>query len=145
MDRVRRHLSYSNVVATLALVIAVAGGATAVAGGFAAPKNSVTSKSIKAGNVTSRDLGKIVSVTVPGQLTDSAPGDGIDATVSLSPSCPSGGRVISVGGGGLGTHIVTIAPSGTGATVIVGTDRPGTWNVTGTVRCLQSTPGQPQG
>ena len=36
MQRLRRHLTYANVAATLALVIAVAGGATAIAGGKAA-------------------------------------------------------------------------------------------------------------
>ncbi|HEX4435265.1 MAG TPA: hypothetical protein VH061_00570 [Solirubrobacteraceae bacterium] len=34
MDRIRRHLSYANVVATLALVFAMSGGAIAASGGF---------------------------------------------------------------------------------------------------------------
>ena len=43
MQRLRRHLSYANVTATLALVIAIAGGTTAIAGSAKAPKNSVVS------------------------------------------------------------------------------------------------------
>ena len=42
MRRLRRHLTYANVAATLALLIAIAGGTTAIAGSNA-PKNSVTS------------------------------------------------------------------------------------------------------
>ena len=34
MDRIRRHLSYANVAATLALVFAISGGAIAASGGF---------------------------------------------------------------------------------------------------------------
>lgn len=54
MSRFRSRLSYSNVVATLALFIALGGGAYAVTN---APKNSVTSKSIKKGAVKKPDLG----------------------------------------------------------------------------------------
>ena len=55
----RKHLSYANVVATLALIVAVAGGTTAVAISGKAAKNSVTSKSIKDGSVTGRDLASV--------------------------------------------------------------------------------------
>ena len=48
---IKRHLTYANVAATLALVIAVAGGTTAIAGSKAA-KNTVASSSIKPYNVT---------------------------------------------------------------------------------------------
>lgn len=59
MEQVRRKLSYANVVATLALVIAVAGIPTAVAvTKEKAGKNTVTSKSIKDGTVTARDLAR---------------------------------------------------------------------------------------
>jgi len=34
MERIRRHLSYANVAATLALVLAMSGGAIAATGGF---------------------------------------------------------------------------------------------------------------
>lgn len=52
----RKHMSYANVVATLALIVAVAGGTTAVAVSKKAGKNTVTSKSIKDGSVTGKDL-----------------------------------------------------------------------------------------
>jgi hypothetical protein len=53
MTPIRRHLTYANVVATLALFVALGGGAYAVA---TAPKNSVISKSIKNGQVKEADL-----------------------------------------------------------------------------------------
>jgi hypothetical protein len=71
MQRLREHLTYANVAATLALVIAVAGG-TAIAGGKAA-KNSVASSSIKPHNVTASDLAGIRVVEVTGQFSAFAP------------------------------------------------------------------------
>ncbi len=62
--RLRSKLSYSNVVATLALLVAISGGATAIA--ISAGKNTVTTKSIKPGNVTARDLGPIRTVIEAG-------------------------------------------------------------------------------
>ncbi len=66
MHRLKPHLSYANVAATLALIIAVAGGTTALAGSKAA-KNSVASSSIKPFNVTARDLAgiRVVQVSSP--------------------------------------------------------------------------------
>ena len=72
MQHFRRHLTYANVAATLALVIAVAGSATAIAGGKAT-KNSVTSSSIKPHNVTASDLAGIRVVQVTGQLLPHSP------------------------------------------------------------------------
>ena len=63
MRRIKRHLSYANVAATLALIIAVAGGTTAIAGSKA-PKNSVASSSIKPFNVTAANLAGIRVVQV---------------------------------------------------------------------------------
>ena len=65
--RIKRHFSYANVAATLALIIAVAGGTTAIAGGKAA-KNSVASSSIKPFNVTAGDLAGVRVVQVAGQF-----------------------------------------------------------------------------
>lgn len=92
MRRLRAHLTYANVAATLALVLAVAGGTAAVAGVKIAPKNSVTTKSIRKGNVTATDLTNLVRVS---------------STASISPSsantataeCPAGMRAISGTGG----------------------------------------------
>ena len=66
MGRFRRHLTYANVAATLALFVAVAGGTTAIALN-SAPKNSVKSSSIKPFNVTAGDLAgvRVVEVDSP--------------------------------------------------------------------------------
>jgi hypothetical protein len=55
-SRPLKHLTYANVVATLALVIAVGGGATAIA--LSLPKNSVHSKQIAKGAVKNSDIAK---------------------------------------------------------------------------------------
>jgi hypothetical protein len=54
LRRFRPRLSYANVIATVALFIALGGGAYAA---VTAPKNSVTSRSIKNGQVKRVDLG----------------------------------------------------------------------------------------
>jgi hypothetical protein len=84
LRRLRRHLTYANVAATLALIVAIAGGTTAIAGSKAA-KNSVASSSIKPFNVTARDLAGIRVVEVTNQFSAFAP-------------CARGERLI--GGGG---------------------------------------------
>src|ERR1044072_1218887 len=53
MRRLRARLTYANVTATLALFIALGGGAYAV---IKLPKNSVKSKQIKDGQVKNADL-----------------------------------------------------------------------------------------
>src|SRR5262245_15310346 len=101
MRRIRGHLSYANVAATLALVIAIAGGTTAIAGGTAA-KNSVASSSIKPFNVTASDLAGIRVVEA-------------DAQFSAFAQCSKNERL--VGGGG--------APMPPGGLVGLGVSRPG--------------------
>jgi hypothetical protein len=86
MRRLRRHLTYANVAATLALLIAIAGGTSAIAGSNA-PKNSVTSSSIKPFNVTARDLAGIRTVQVSGQFNAFA-------------SCRSNERLVGGGANG---------------------------------------------
>ncbi len=98
MDRIRRHLSYANVTATLALLVAVAGGTTAIAMKATAPKNSVTSKSIRPYNVTARDLSRLIEVRNQTTFSDPGPPDGTFARASATAVCPSGTRVISGGG-----------------------------------------------
>lgn len=56
MGRLVEKLSYANVVATLALVLAVGGGAAAIA--FSLPKNSVHSKQIAKEAVKTSDIAK---------------------------------------------------------------------------------------
>src|SRR5215207_4287712 len=84
LRRLRRHLTYANVASTLALLIAVAGGTTAIAINKA-PKNSVASSSIRPFNVTARDLAGIRVVEAASQFSAFAP-------------CAQGERL--VGGGG---------------------------------------------
>jgi hypothetical protein len=101
MRQLKRHATYANVAATLALVIAVAGGATAIAGSKA-PKNSVASSSIKPFNVTAGDLAGIRVVEV-------------DAQFSAFARC--GHRERLIGGGG--------SPIPPGGIVDLGVSRPG--------------------
>jgi hypothetical protein len=54
LQKVRAHLSYANVMASIAVFIALGGGAYAA---VIAPKNSVVSRSIKNGQVKRQDLG----------------------------------------------------------------------------------------
>jgi hypothetical protein len=146
MNRVTRRLSYANVVATLALVVAVAGGATAVAGGFKAPKNSVTSKSIKAGNVTAGDLTTAVRVDVPASVSDPTQGDGNFTSAGAQADCPAGGRPI---GGGVSTggisrvFVASSAMSPSGWLGGVSSDAGGTRQFTVTAWCLVKRPGKP--
>ncbi|MGH2983163.1 MAG: hypothetical protein ACRDK5_02725 [Solirubrobacterales bacterium] len=86
MAALRRKLSYANVVATLALVIAVAGGTTAIAVSKA-PRNSVASSSIKPYNVTAGDLAGIRMVQAVAKGTATA-------------SCARGERLLGGGGSG---------------------------------------------
>jgi hypothetical protein len=128
MQRPRRHLTYANVVATLALVVAVAGGATAIAGGKAA-KNSVASSSIKPFNVTASDLAGIRIVQSTGQ-------------VNAFASCSRGERVI--GGGGspaTGGPLGASRPGKNGWFVQQG-EGPGDRPMTAFALCLKGKPGK---
>jgi hypothetical protein len=64
MRQAKGHLSYANVMATLAVVLAAGGGTAAIAISSKAPKNSVIAKSIKRGNVTASKLAAVRSETV---------------------------------------------------------------------------------
>jgi hypothetical protein len=118
MHRLRRNLNYANVAATLALIIAVAGGTTAIAGGKAAP-NSVASSSIKPHNVTARDLAGIRVVQANGQFSAFAPcargerlvggGGSAPAGDSLGASRPGGNGWFSQQGSGPETHLTAYA------------------------------------
>jgi hypothetical protein len=101
MHRLKPHLSYANVAATLALIVAVAGGTSALAGGKAT-KNSVASSSIKPLNVTAGDLAGIRVVEVDAQF---------------SAFAPCGRRERLLGGGG--------SPIPAGGLVDLGVSRPG--------------------
>jgi hypothetical protein len=101
MRRLKAHLTYANVAATLALLVAVAGGTTAIARSTA-PKNSVTSNSIKPNNVTARDLAGIRIVQANGQFAAVA-------------RCPHGERLLGGGGSApTGDSLGVSRPSQTG-------------------------------
>jgi hypothetical protein len=126
MHRLKPHLSYANMAATLALIIAVAGGTTAIAGGKAA-KNSVASSSIKPFNVTAGDLAGIRIVQVNGQVSAFAP-------------CRRGERLLS-GGGSAGGPLGASRPGENGWFVQQGSgpeDRP----VIAYAACLRAKPGK---
>ncbi len=79
----RRHLSYANVMSTLAVVLALVGGSTAVSiagkkNSKVAPKNSVTSKSIRNGSIQAADL-------APRSVSSKAIVDGAVAAAELAP------------------------------------------------------------
>ena len=97
MSRFRRHLTYANVASTLALLGAIAGGTTAVADKLTAPKNSVTTKSIRPHNVTARDMTRLIQVFGRATFTDSTL-DGTFGRNTAVASCPPGSRLITGGG-----------------------------------------------
>jgi hypothetical protein len=130
MNRLRRlwsNLTYANVVATIALVVAISGGATAIA--ITASKNSVTTKSIRSGAVRASDLGSTFVRTAEG-------------TVQASARCLKGERVL--GGGGLaegsgpGIHSLQKShPSGNGWFALSTLDGVGTLTTTAYAICLR--------
>ena len=140
MNCIRRHLTYANVAATLALVIAIGGGSAMALGG----KNSIRSSDIKNGQVTARDLTQIHSVTVSGTLSDPS-ADGSWTTLSLDATCRKGEKVI---GGGT-TNTSTSAPAatiesrpiGNGWHATLGTDSGQSTPVAATALCLSAKPG----
>jgi hypothetical protein len=108
MHRLTRQLTYANVVATLALIVAVAGGSTAIA--VSASKKSDVSKkgNIRAGRVTS---GKLANGAV---TADKLAGIDIVQAEGASPiaTCPAGERLIGGGAQSLsGAPLLTSAPN----------------------------------
>ncbi|MGH2955604.1 MAG: hypothetical protein ACRDL6_01225 [Solirubrobacterales bacterium] len=92
----RARLNYSNVVSTLALIAALAGGTTAVAVKTKLPKNSVTTKSIKKGAVTAKSL-RNGSVTASKLADVQVVTSQLSGVGALAP-CPAGTRLLSGGG-----------------------------------------------
>jgi hypothetical protein len=144
MSRIRSRLTYANVVATLALVIAVAGGTTAIA--ITAAKNTVTTKSIKPGNVTARDIAGAVLVRETVPLVDPVNKDGIYTIASAVAKCPQGGRVITGGGGASGNRVALqgSAPSGNNAWFASATsDNGSTTELVAVALCIPRSPAKP--
>jgi hypothetical protein len=146
MQRLRRHLTYANVAATVALLIAVAGGTTAIASKVTAPKNSVTTKSIRPHNVTARNLTKIVTVTREASFSDPVPPDGVYSGTIASSGCPPGTRIISGNAlinGGSNTFLTSSGQTGVGWNASGRSDGGGKVTLTVTANCLAKTPDNP--
>jgi hypothetical protein len=138
MHRLRTHLTYANVAATLALVVAVAGGTTAIAMKATAPKNSVTSKSIRPFNVTAKDLTGLVEVTAKNSFNDPQPSDGIFGGTTAVASCPPGTRVLTGGGfvDNVHAHLAGSQPINEGWSVSASGDGTNEARVTSFAWCL---------
>lgn len=104
-----KRISYANVVSTLALVFAMAGGA--VAAGNMAPKNSVNGRSIKNDSVTTTHplTGRFCVGLTDGAVTVAT------ATVEYSSSNTTIGS-----NGGIGTHVEINRVGGTGNSCAAG-------------------------
>jgi hypothetical protein len=84
MRRIRRHLTYANVMATVAVFVVLGGGAYAA---LHLPKNSVRSKQIKNGSVKRGDLH---SGVLSGVVVASARANSLPATSDTNPVALSG-------------------------------------------------------
>jgi hypothetical protein len=116
----RRKLTYANVMSTLAVILLLVGGGTAVASNAAknAAKNSVTSKSVKDNAIQSKDLrdgaavgsADVVDGSLSGQdvQNNSLTGDDIDESKLTLPAS-------SVGSGNVTDNSLTEADLGTGS------------------------------
>jgi hypothetical protein len=87
MEKVKARLTYANVMATIAVFVALGGGAYAAK---AVTKNSVTSKSVKNGTLQSLDV-KDGSLQGADVAADTLTGGNInESTLSVSLPCPAG-------------------------------------------------------
>jgi len=138
MHRIRRHLTYANIAATLALIIAVLGGTTAIAVKSTAPKNSVTSNSIRSYNVTSRDLSRMIQVFGKASFNDPQPADGVASGNIAVATCPPGSRLVTGGGfvDNSAAHIVGSSPGGESWSVNASGDGTNEARITAIVWCL---------
>jgi len=121
MQRLRAHLTYANVMSTLAVILAIAGGSTAIAVTVSAGKKSDVNKKgkIRARHVTTPKLAN-------GAVTF-AKLSGIDVVQATAPAvvdagCPAGERIIGGGGdipSGGGGALQTSRPVGNGWHVVI--------------------------
>jgi hypothetical protein len=98
MHRIRRHLTYANVMSTIAVILAVAGGSTAIALTASAKKSDVNKKgNIRAGRVTTLKLadGALTAPKLAGieVVQATAP-----AGITAQARCATGARLLSGGG-----------------------------------------------
>lgn len=121
----RAQLSYANVMATLAVVIAVAGGSTAIAvSASKAPKNSVRTNSIVNRAITAKKLKQVKGVSQSRTFT--GPG-----TTTATAQCPAGALAIDGSAGvTVGAELLSVGAAGPSTA----------WSATAT----STTPGQHQ-
>jgi len=86
MHKIKDRLTYANVMATIAVFVAL--GGTAVAAKLVLPKNSVTSKSVKDGSLKGKDLAK-GTITGANVAKNTLNADNINQASLVLP-CPSG-------------------------------------------------------
>lgn len=151
MAQFKNHLTYANVVATLALIVAVAGGSTAIAVSSKVKKNSVGTKQLKKGSVTLAKLadGAVTSAKIAdGNVTASKLASirvDVDsrtpASVGLA-TCHAPERLLGGGATETGGTLAVSAPDTSGT-------NPSQWDGGGTsgtsaaayALCLKDTPG----
>ncbi len=142
MHRLRRHLTYANVVATLALVLAAAGGTTALAVAIQGSKKSSDvnrTGNIRSGRVTAKKIadGSVTAAKLAGIDVVEANDTGGNATAT----CPGGERLIS-GGARMNSippsvAIVVSAPKGNGWNAVTNASS----NLNAYALCLKPSPG----
>jgi hypothetical protein len=123
-------LTYANVMSTIAVGLALAGG---VAYAVTAPKNSVRSKSIVDGQVAARDLASLRVVVDQRSILDAELPDGARAFGSAEARCKKKEMLLSGGGelsggsaGGGNAQITQSAPLGR-------RNGPRSWSVAGDI------------
>ena len=123
-------LTYANVMSTLAMVLALSGGATAVAVGIG--KGSVGAKQVRKGAVRAQELGPVI--------VRSQSGPGISQGIA---TCQKGERVLSGGGtvtstGGGGPPVLRSSePLGNRSWKVVGAGETGPVTATAHALCLR--------
>ena len=144
--KLRRHLTYANVTATIALIAAVGGGTTAIA---LQGRNTVGTKDIKPGHATGNDLSEIRVVRKLGTVNDtSGPGDNWSGGFVVA-RCPKGTRLLSGGGrvdplsSGRGA-LTRSEPKGNGWLVTANQDTGQPATIRATALCLKRRPGPPR-
>jgi hypothetical protein len=138
MHRIRRHLTYANVMSTIAVTLAVVGGSTAVAVTVNASKKSDVNKkgNIRAGRVTAQKLadGNVVASKLAGINVVEADSPGSFAQAQ----CPVGERPIGGGASVTGGAVLTLSAPDQGGWK-AGTNGGG--NLAVYAICLKATPG----
>ena len=147
MASMRKHLTYANVVATLALIVAVAGGSAAVAISGKVKKNSVGTKQIKKGSITAGKLadgavtnpkladGSVTSAKLTGTRIAE---DQQAANVQADIGCGPGEKMLGGGGGSGGGTLRDSFPPGPGGWRAIGS---GGGESSAFAVCLKTTPG----